>query len=317
MRWFAIILLWLWLAAPVLAQHEEHGTEAAAQPATDPHAGHDTGAEPQREQQDTGGHGVHHAGSGESAVEPHAEAPPPPAAFSGPDHAADLLFDPREMARARRQLRREHGAANHHLLLADRFEARFGDGREQYLWDVQGWYGGDINKLWLKSEGDFGEGPDGAELQTLYSRAIAPFFDIQAGIRQDVGSGPDRTHLVLGLQGLMPYAFELDTAAFLSNEGDLTGRLEAELDLQVSQRLLLQPRIELNLAAQEIPELGVGSGLGSVETEIRLRYEIRREFAPYLGIGWQRKLGATSDFARAAGEDSGAWKLVAGVRSWF
>jgi copper resistance protein B len=317
MRRSAIMLLCLWLAAPVLAQHEEHRTEAAAQPATDPHAGHDTSAEPHREQQATGGQGVYHAGSGESAAEPAAEAPPPPAAFSGPDHAADLLFDPREMARARQQLRGEHGAANHHLLLADRFEARFGDGRDQYLWDVQGWYGGDINKLWLKSEGDFGRGPDGAELQTLYSRAITPFFDIQAGVRRDVRSGPERTHLVLGLQGLMPYAFELDAAAFLSNEGDLTGRVEAELDLQMGQRLLLQPRIELNLAAQEIPELGVGSGLGSVETEIRLRFEIRREFAPYLGIGWQHKLGATSDFARAAGEKSGAWQLVAGVRSWF
>src|SRR5690606_13488293 len=99
-------------------------------------------------------------------------------------------------------------------------------------------------------------------------------------------SGPDQTHLVLGIQGLIPYALELDAAAFLSHEGDLTGRVEAEVDLQISQRMLLQPRIELNLAAQEIPELGVGSGLGSVETGIRLRYEIRREFAPYLGIGW-------------------------------
>ena len=145
-----------------------------------------------------------------------------------------------------------------------------------------GWYGGDINKPSLKSEGDFGRGPDGAELQTLYSRAITPFFHIQAGVRQDVRSGPEPTHLVLGLQGLMPYTFKLDAAAFLSNEGDLTGRVEAELDLQIGQRLLLQPRIELNLAAQEIPGLGVGSGLGSVETEIRLRYEIRREFAPIL-----------------------------------
>jgi copper resistance protein B len=104
---------------------------------------------------------------------------------------------------------------------------------------------------------------------------------------------------------------------FLSNEGDLTGRVEAEFDLQISQRMLLQPRIELNLAAQEIPELAVGSGLGSVEAEVRLRYEIRREFAPYLGIGWQHKVGGTSDLARAAGEDSGTWQLVAGVRSWF
>src|SRR5690606_20150815 len=154
-------------------------------------AGHDMSSEPQGEQQDADVHGSHHAGSMESAAEPPAEAAPPLAAFSGPAHAADLLFDPREMAKARRQLRLEHGAANHHLLLADRVEVRFGRGDDQYLWDVQGWYGGDINKLWLKSEGDVGDGPDGAEIQALYSRAIAPFFAIQAGVRQDVHSGPD------------------------------------------------------------------------------------------------------------------------------
>jgi copper resistance protein B len=116
---------------------------------------------------------------------------------------------------------------------------------------------------------------------------------------------------------LLPYAFELDAAGFLSDAGDLTGRLEAEFDLQVNQRLLLQPRVELNVAAQEIPELRIGSGLGSVETGIRLRYEIRREFAPYVGIGWERKLGGTGDFARAAGEDRDNWEVLVGVRSWF
>ncbi len=254
---------------------------------------------------------------GHTSAGPSEEAAPPPAAFSGPAHAADAVFDPREMAEAREQLRLEQGGAAHHLVLADRLEARFGDGLESYLWDVQGWYGGDINKLWLKSEGDFGDGPDGAELQALYSRAITPFFDIQTGIRRDFASEQDRTHLVLGLQGLMPYAFELDLAAFLSHEGELTGRVEVELELQVSQRMLLQPRIETTLAAQEMPELGVGSGLGSIETGIRLRYEIRREFAPYVGIAWQRKLGGTADLARTAGEDRDAWLLVAGVRSWF
>ena len=313
MRQFAIVLLSVSLAAPAPAQHEDHGAEAAAQPTTDPHSGHNMSPEAREEQHDAEVHGTDHAVS----TEPPAEAAPSPAAFAGPAHAADTLFGSREMAEAREQLRLEQGAANNYLILADRLEARFGDGHEKYLWDVQGWYGGDINKLWLKSEIDFGDGPDGAELHALYSRAIAPFFDIQAGVRQDFRSEPDRTHLVLGIQGLIPYAFELDAAAFLSNEGDLTGRVEAEFDLQISQRMLLQPRIELNLAAQEIPELGIGSGLGSVETGIRLRYEIRREFAPYLGIGWQHRFGGTEDFARAAGDDSNTWQLVAGVRSWF
>lgn len=315
MKRLGIMLLSFSLAAPALAQHEDHGTEAAAEPSTDPHSGHNMSTEQRDEDLET--HGIGHAASTHSATEPRAHTAAPPAAFSGPAHAADALFDPGEMADARERLRREQGAAHNYLILADRLEARFANGHEQYLWDVQGWYGGDIDKLWLKSEGEFGDGLDEAEFQVLYSRAVAPFFDVQAGFRQDLGPEQDRTHVVLGLQGLVPYGFELDAAAFLSNEGDLTARVEAEYDLQITQRMLLQPRVELNLAAQEIPELGVGSGLGSVETGIRLRYEIRREFAPYLGMGWQHQFGGTSDFTRAAGEDTSVWRFVAGVMSWF
>jgi copper resistance protein B len=308
MRRLAIMLLSVSLAAPVLAQHAGHGTQVEAQPA-DPHAGEDHhGAE---------AHETHHPDPSHNETEAPGKTAPPPAAFSGPTHAADARFNPGEMAEAREQLRLEQGGAIHHLVLADQLEARFADGQKSYLWDVQGWYGGDINRLWFKSEGHFGNGPDGAELQALYSRAITPFFDIQAGVRQDFASEQDRTHLVLGLQGLMPYAFELDVEAFLSHEGEVTGRVEVEFDLQVSQRMLLQPRFEATLAAREMPELGIGSGLVSVETGMRLRYEVRREFAPYVGIGWQSKLGGTADLARAAGEDRSAWQLVAGVRSWF
>jgi len=311
------MLLSISLAAPAVAQHESHGTETARQPVTDQHSGHDMSTEPRESHHDAEAHRTHPPVSTDNAAELAEGAATPPAAFSGPAHAADLLFDPGEMAEAREQLRLEQGGATHDLILADQLEASFGDGQESYLWDVQGWYGGDINKLWLKSEGDFGNGPDDAELQALYSRAIAPFFDIQTGVRRDFASEQDRTHLVLGLQGLIPYAFELDVAAFLSDEGELTARGEVEFDLQITQRILLQPRIEATLAAQEMPELGVGSGLGSVETGIRLRYEIRREFAPYVGIAWQHKYGGTADLARAAGEDSSTWQLVAGVRSWF
>ena len=317
MRRLAFMLLSVLVAAPAVAQHEGHGTEPAAQPATDPHSGHDMSPPRDEEHHDAEAQETHQPGSIHRAGKPAEEAAPPPAAFSGPAHAADALFGPREMAEAREQLRLEQGGASHHLILADQLEARFGDGAETFLWDAQGWYGGDINKLWLKSEGHFGDGPDSAEFQGLYSRAIAPFFDIQTGVRQDLGPEEDRTHVVLGLQGLVPYAFELDLAAFLSHKGELTGRVELEYDLQIGQRMLLQPRIEATLAAQEMPELGVGSGLGSVETGIRLRYEIRREFAPYVGIAWQHKYGGTADLARAAGEDSSTWQLVAGVRSWF
>lgn len=243
---------------------------------------------------------------------------PPPAAFSGPAHAADLFFDPQVMAAAREQLRSGQGGSPTFMILADRLETRSG-GDEDYLWDVQGRYGGDINRLWFKSEGEgrMGDRPESAEMQVLYSRAITPFFDAQAGIRYDFSPDPARAHLVLGLQGLAPYAFEIDAVAFLSDEGDVTGRLEGEYDIQITQRTLLQPRLELNVSAQDIPELRTGSGLSSVEAGLRLRYEIRREIAPYLGVGWKRKLGNTGDFASAAGEDRGGWQFVLGIRSWF
>jgi copper resistance protein B len=263
-----------------------------------------------------------HAGHGAEHPPPRTAPPtaePPPAAGSGPAHAADAVFDPSEMAAAREQMRAEHGDIRSSLILADRFEARAGSGEENYLWQVQGWYGGDIHKLWLKTEGEGvpGDGAETAELQILYSRAFLPFLDLQAGIRHDLSPDPERSHLVIGLQGLVPYAFGVDAAAFLSDEGDLTGRLEGELDLQIGQRWILQPRAELNVAAQAAPELGIGSGVSSVEAGLRLRYEIRRELAPYLGISREWAFGETRDFARAAGEDGGGWKAVLGVRAWL
>lgn len=323
MKRFLILLVAGSATTPVFAQHEGHGAEETssgpAQETTNPHAGHDMSQAPQEEQEPDDPHASHDMSAMQKPAGPQPEAPPPPAAFSGPAHAADTLFDPQAMAEAREQLRIEQGGAKTSLTMADRFETRAGNGDENYLWDLQGWYGGDIDKLWLKSEGEaaLGDNPDNAEFQALYSRAILPFFDVQVGLRHDFSPDPERSHLVLGLQGLLPYVFEIDAAAFLSDEGDLTGRLEGEFDLQMSQRLLLQPRVELNFAAQEIPELRIGSGVSTIEAGVRLRYEIRREFAPYVGIGWERKLGDTGDFARAAGEDRGGSEVILGVRSWF
>ncbi len=205
------------------------------------------------------------------------------------------------------------------FLQADRAEFRLGRGRTRYLWDSQGWYGSDENKVWVKAEGetDFGSGLERAEFQGLYSRLITSFFDLQAGIRQDAGPGPSPTYAVLGVQGLAPYWFELDSALFLSDDGDLTARVEAEYELLFTQRLIGQPRIELNFAAQDVPELGIGAGLSDVELGFRLRYELRREIAPYIGVSWERRLGDSADFARAAGARAGNVFFVAGIRLWF
>jgi copper resistance protein B len=257
-------------------------------------------------------------GSAPAAAPP--VAPPPPEALGGPENAADTVWDPKLMASKRAtELIAMHGAFRGSMVLLDRFEYRAVDGRDGYAWDGEGWYGGDYDRLWVKTEGEgvFGEAVEAAEVQALYSRAIDPWFNLQAGIRYDIRPEPDRAHLVVGIQGLAPYWFEVDAAAFLSDEGDLTARLEAEYDQRLTNRLILQPRVELDLAAQDVPEIGIGAGLSSIEAGLRLRYQIEPEFAPYVGVQYERRLGDTADFARAAGEEAGGWALLVGLRSWF
>ena len=202
---------------------------------------------------------------------------------------------------------------------ADRLEGRTSDGEGAYLLEAQGWVGTDTSKFWGKVDGDgaFEGGVEGVELQALYSRMMSPFFDLQVGLRQDVASDVARTHLVVGVQGLAPYWFELDGVFFVSHTGDVTARLEAEYELLFSQRVILQPRTELNVAFQEIEALGIGSGLSSAEVGLRLRYEFRRELAPYVGVSWRQATGGTADFARAAGARSEGTSFVAGLRLWF
>lgn len=245
--------------------------------------------------------------------------PPPPAALSGPAHAADLVYGPSDMARAREDLRAEQGDMRAYRVLLDRFETRFQKGGNGYNWDMQAWYGGDIDKLWIKSEGNGvyrGKLKEG-EVQALWSRAISPWFDLQAGARFDFGPDAKRSHAVLGLQGLMPYSYNVEAAFFLSNKGELTARFEAEYDLLITQRLILQPRGEVNLSVQNIPELGIGAGLSTIEAGLRLRYEFIPEFAPYIGVEYERRVGNTASFARANGEAVGTLRYLIGLRSWF
>ncbi len=233
---------------------------------------------------------------------------------------ADQYYNATEMDEARRAVMHEGGAQTNWFVQADRFEYRSNEGDPLFLWDAQGWYGGDINKLWVKTEGEYSFDADefeAAEVQALWSRAITSFFDVQAGLRYDFAPGDDRTFGVVGLQGLAPYLFEVDAALFVSEDGDISARIEAEYELLLTQRLILQPRAELNFAVQDVAEYGVGSGLSTAEAGMRLRYEIKREFAPYIGVSWERAVGETADFARADGEDPSAVSFVAGLRLWF
>jgi copper resistance protein B len=286
------------------------------------HSGMDHGAMPMSGQDAAGGHAdmdhsaMQHGAHGEQMPIP--EGPPPPEALQGPAFAADAFVGAEEMAASRAAVTKEVSGTPVFWLQGDRLEYRLREGDDGYLWDIQGYYGGDYNKLWFKSEGEgsFGEDMESAEVQALWSRAIAPFFDFQAGIRQDF-TGPERTHAVVGIQGLVPYEFEVDAAAFLSNKGDLTARIEGEIDQRITQRLILQPRAEVSLAAQDIPELGIGAGIDTIEAGVRLRYEFAREFAPYIGIDQEWKLGNSRDFARAEGENPSVTNYVVGVRFWF
>lgn len=205
-------------------------------------------------------------------------------------------------------------------VLFDQLEYRVQDGEDVVAWDGQAWYGGDYHKVWLKTLGEYGTRDDAfeqAEVQLLYSRLIGYYWDLQGGVRYDFRPRPSRAYGVIGLQGLAPGYFEVDLQGFVSEEGDVSARFEAEYDILITQRLVLQPKAEVNVAAQRVRELDIGSGINDVELGLRLRYEFAREFAPYIGVSWERKIGQTADFARDEGEDVDALSFVAGVRFWY
>lgn len=189
---------------------------------------------------------------------------------------------------------------------------------------LEGFYriGNDYARVWLKAEGEglVAEAVGEAEAQALYSRLVSPYFEAQAGLRLDTEFGEGdvraRPQLAIGLEGLVPYWFEVEPALFVSYKGDLSARFEGSYDLLVTQRLVLQPEGEVNLALQEVEDWGVGSGLNDVEVGLRLRYEIRREVAPYIGVSWLNRFGGAADFARAEGERTSEALLVFGVRLW-
>lgn len=211
------------------------------------------------------------------------------------------------------------------FLLFDQFEYRVSDNDapDRLAWEADGWFGGDINKFWWKSEGEaIFDGPDQGESENdfLYSRLFTPFWSIQTGVQyaNEWNDGnEDRWSYVLALQGLAPYRFELDNSLYISEDGDVTFEFEGEYDLRITQRLVLQPRAALSVAAQDIPERQLGSGITSTDIDLRLRYEIRRDFASYMGIGYHVLVGETEDIAEAAGEETEKWLFLAGLRFAF
>ena len=305
-------------SAPLQAQdhdsHQDHNTSASTDTPAGPAEDHDMMDHSSME---------HPApdnaqNAAEASPGPSMETPPPPEAGSGPPRAADAIWGADAMTASRKESREMHGDFPVFWFQGDRLEVQSHAGRDGYLWDIQGYYGGPTSRLWFKSEGEgaFGKRIEGAEVQALYARAIAPYWDLQAGVRQDVAGG-ETTHAVIGIQGLAPYMFEIDAAMFVSHRGDVTARVEAEVDQRITRRLILQPRAEVNLSAQNIPRLGIGSGIDAVEIGVRLRYELAREFAPYIGVEQSWRLGRSADFARLSAEDPSVTNYVVGIRFWF
>jgi copper resistance protein B len=244
---------------------------------------------------------------------PHTPPPPPPS-----DHAADHFFSAASMANARTELQREHGGATVSKVMVNLAEYQVRDGADGYRWDGQAWYGGDIHRFVFKSEGEGtrGEGVESAEIQALYSRTVGVYTDLQFGLRQDF-EPHNRTYATAGFQSLLPYWFDVEGALFLSNKGELLGRLEGTYDLLLTNTLILQPRVELNFAAQNTAVTRTGSGLSNAELGLRLRYEITREFAPYIGVSWDRQVGQTANYSRALGKNIEAKSIVIGIRTFF
>jgi len=218
----------------------------------------------------------------------------------------------------------QEGQSIYTFLQLNQFEYASGVDSRPVKYDAQGWIGGDYNRFWFRLEGDEptrGDEVGETEIQALFSRLVSPFWDLQTGVRLDVartsGDAETRFYWAVGLEGLAPYWFEVSSSLFVSEDGEFSARLEASYDLLFTQRLIVEPEIELNAAFQDVADELIGSGLNDFEFGFRMRYEIRREFAPYIGFSWTRRTGETADLFRDAGLSTRSGGFVAGIRAWY
>lgn len=332
MRTLALVPLML-AASPAFAQeapaqhdHESHGItqiEAQEQAPTDhstmDHSSMDHSAVDQGKMQDEPAmdHSMHHGHTAEPSdpTDTPGNAAPPPVPS---DHAADAFFPPDVMAEARRELikaMRFRGS----VAKVDLLEYRAHKGSDGYRAEGKVWHGGDVDRIEaaFDAEGSFGEAPESVEIDAYWRHAVNPWFNMQLGIRHDIRPDPERTYALVGIQGLAPYWIEVEAQAYVSNKGDVHFNAIAMHDWRLTQNLVFEPEAEIDVALQDVPELGIGAGLDKIELSGRLRYEIERNFAPYIGVSWERKLGKSADYSRAKGESASTVSFVAGLRFWY
>ncbi len=204
------------------------------------------------------------------------------------------------------------------FVMLDRLEGWNANPRTGFEWDGSAWIGTDLNRLWLRSEGErIGGKLESADLQVLYGRSVATWWDVVTGIRHDFKPGASQDFVAFGVVGLAPYKFEVEATGYIGQGGQTAARFEAEYGTLLTNRLILQPLVEVNLYGKNDERRGIGAGLSTVEAGFRLRYEFTRKFAPYIGVVRERAFGRTADFRRDEGSDIDDTRIVAGLRLWF
>lgn len=297
-----------WLALPCAALAQSMGMDAmpgmsmpmgSAQ--TDPHAGH-VDNPPMN-------HAGHDAATDGNTLPPNDHVPPPPPQMAPPAMSPTQMADVMQM----------DDAGTRSMLLIDRLERSAStSGDYATAWEAEGWWGSDVNRLWLKTEGERGgDGTQDGRLEALWSHAWTSFWDWQVGARQDFGQGPNRSWAALGVEGLAPYWFETQATFYVGEQGRTAARFETSYELRFTQRLILQPKLELNLYGKDDPQRGISSGLSDLQAGLRLRYEFSRKFAPYVGVNWTRRFGNHDNVPGALDLHARETTWLAGVRFWF
>jgi copper resistance protein B len=296
LRLASVLAAMLAAAASANAQHHDHSAHA-------------TQAQDAPKQEDPAHHD--HAAMSKAAptATPAAPREPVPAVTADDLAAAFPVIDHHAM---------QHAPAFNSKVTFNRLEAWDADEGTGQAWEGVAWFGTDTDRLWLRSEGErVGGHTESADLEVLYGRSVSPWWDVVAGVKHDFKPGHARDWAAFGVQGMAPYRFEVSATAYVGEGGQVAANVEAEYTLRITNRLILQPLVEVDLAAKDDPEYGTARGFTGIETGLRLRYEVTRRFAPYLGVVHERALGDTADLRRAEGEPARDTRVVAGVRIWF